>query len=252
MNEDDPFISFPPGALGDAPVRVPVLWDHPAACALNKPRHLPAFQDSRLGGGPRALLPGIQKRAAAGAAQFLRFGLTSPSLLNLLDREASGILLCAKTPEARADLKNRMGSLAFTFRYHFLAEGAGGESELRCELPLAVHRAKPVALVSHQTGKKTFTLFRRLQQFGPFSLWESESPYDRYHQVRLHAAEAGLRLLGEDTYSRSADKGEEASLYGGLCLHLFSLRFPLDEAEREVEAPHPAALTRLLRRLETV
>src|SRR5690606_28400641 len=143
---ESPFISFPPGFIADEPVRVPILHDCPEFCVFNKPAGIAAFQDSRLGGGPRSLLPAIQKRASRGAQQFLKFGLETPFPVNLLDREASGILVGAKTAEAKAILKNAMGSDGFVFRYRFWAEGAEGEDELECDLPLAVHRSEYRAL----------------------------------------------------------------------------------------------------------
>lgn len=216
---------------------------------MNKPRALPAFQDSRLGGGAGALVPLIIKAAAAGGAQFLRLGLGHCSLINLLDREASGIILLAKTAEARADLKNQMGSMAFSFRYHFLAETAGVDSEqLSCDLPLAIHHTKPLALISHKTGKKAETKFRRLQDFGALALWESESPYDRFHQVRVHAVEVGLRMVGEGLY-RAPGRGESSPPSPELCLHLARLQFRLGGEDQEVTAPYPVAFDNLLRRL---
>jgi 23S rRNA-/tRNA-specific pseudouridylate synthase len=247
VTEETPFISFPPGALGPGAVRLPLLWDSPSACAFNKPRGLPAFQDSRLGGGPGSLLPEIAKRAAEGGQQFLNLGLQTPSLINLLDREASGIIVLARTAEAKATLRNAMGSMAFSFHYHFLAEGGAGPDELHCDLPLAIHRTAPRALVSHQTGKKTSTGFRRLQNFGNVSLWESNSHYDRFHQVRLHAMEVGLTVVGETLYGKAT--AATSSLYGSLCLHLARMRFADDAGEVELEAPYPGALKNLLRRL---
>jgi len=172
-------------------------------------------------------------------------------MVNLLDREASGVMLVAKTAAARAFLKNEMGSLAFRFNYRFLATETDvrDDGELLSDLPLAIHHTKPLALVSHKTGKKTVTQFRRLERFGEVALWESESPYDRFHQVRVHAAEVGLRLLGEEIYGWGTKSGSHG-LYGGLCLHLARLDFVCHGEKLSVEAPYPGPLVNLLRRLE--
>ena len=234
------FISFPPSSVTDGPLRVPLLWNTEAAFALHKPRRIPGFQDSRVGGGPRSILPEIQKQVAAGASQFIDLGFETPFLLNLLDREASGVLLCAKNAAARTELKNSMGSMAFRFHYHFLAEGTEGPDELECGLPVAIHRAKYCALVSSKTGKKALTRFRRQRQVGKFSLWESESAYDRFHQVRLHAMEVGLQILGETIYSVSGE--ESATDDENFHLHLARLHFPYQGETVEVSAPYPGAM----------
>ncbi len=253
MSQETPFISFPPGFIADEPVRVPILLNEPEFCAFDKPAGIAAFQDSRIGGGPRALLPAIRDRAAKGAAQFVECGLQTPYPVNLLDREVSGVLLCAKTAEAKAFLKNAMGSDGFTFRYRFLAEGEEGESELECDLPLAVHRSEYRALVTHSAGKKTATRFRRLENFGAVSLWESESVFDRFHQVRLHAAESGLRMLGETIYlgKKQFGGGVSGGKSGDLALHLGRLEIRLPDREVAVEAPEPTKIRDRISRLRS-
>lgn len=251
MKPDEVFLTFPPGALGEAPVRIPVLWNDGCLLALNKPPGVPAFQDSRLGGGARSLLATINDRAKAGQPQFQRLDIRSLAAVNLLDRDLSGIVLYAKSPEAKGNFKNAMGSLHFSFRYRFLAQADEGAEERFCELPLAVHNRESRTLISHQTGKKTFTRFRCLQDLGRWRLWESESPYDRFHQVRLHAFEAGLRILNETVYPAGAASAIDTGTrrYDGLALHLFAIRLPLGDHSIELEAPYPAPLATLLKRL---
>lgn len=234
------FISFPPASVTDGPLRVPLLWNTENAFALSKPRRIPGFQDSRVGGGPRSILPEIQKRGAVADGQFVELGLETPFLLNLLDREASGILLCAKNAPAKIELKNSMGSLLFHFHYHFLAVGTDGPDELECALQVATHRAKYQALISNQTGKKTVTQFRRLQKIGKLSLWESDSPFDRFHQVRLHAMEVGLKLSGDTIYHFQGER--PAASDEDFHFHLARLQFPYQGETIEVKAPYPGAM----------
>jgi 23S rRNA pseudouridine955/2504/2580 synthase len=256
--EEQSYLTFPQGALADQPVRIPVLWDSGDALALAKPAGIPAFQDTRMGGGPRSLLVEINNRAAAGATEFDERGGRGLYSVNLLEREASGIVLYAKTAEARAALKNAMGSSRFVFRYRFLSAANPAADDVSCDLPVAIHREKPLALVSHRTGKKTQTLFRCLQRFAGVSLWESESAYDRFHQIRLHAAEAGLPVLGDGIYREGRRALEAAPAAAekkglpedGLFLHLFGLRFPVGESWVEVEAPYPRRWQVLLKKLE--
>lgn len=248
MSAGNSYISLPPGAVTEGALRLPLLWNGESGLALNKPPGLPAFQDTRVGGGPRSILTELNRRAEAGATQLERLQIQTLFALNLLDREASGILLCAKSHEARASLKNAMGSSRFSFRYHFLTASDLKETELSCDLPVAVHRQKPLALISHRTGKKASTVFRRLEDLGAYSLWESESAYDRFHQVRLHAAEVGVPVLGDSIYAnqgrtsvekRSSRAGAKTVAEKGLFLHLYAVRFPLGEDWVEVEAPYP-------------
>lgn len=247
MNADRRSISFPPRSIADEPLRLTLLWNTDAGLALNKHAGLAAFQDSRLGGGPRSILNEIVRRTEAGASQFQRLGIERLSAINLLDREASGVLLMAKTHEAKAELKNAMGSSQFSFRYRFLSAGKVESDELECDLPVAVHRRKPLALISHRTGKKASTVFRRIEDFGACSLWESDSSYDRYHQVRLHAQEVGIPLVADPIYQAKEEPRPVAGIARPI-LHLHSLRFPLDGEAVTIEAPYPRALRAVLKR----
>lgn len=261
MSADQTYISFPPGSLADEPLRLSLLWDSESGLALNKPPGLSAFQDTRLGGGPRSILSVLNTRAANGVAQFERLGIESLLLVNVLDRDASGVLLFAKNQEARSVLKNAMGSSQFSFRYRFLSAAKRDEEELSCDLPVAVHRDKPVALISHRTGKKASTTFRRLEDFGTCALWEAESAYDRFHQIRLHAAEVGVTVMNDPLYShigglhvvpavgKSGGASGKPQLGAGFYLHLFAVRFPLGDAWIELEAPYPNALRMFLKKL---
>ncbi len=237
------FVSFPPGQVSDGPVRLPVLWNGEAGLALEKPAGIAVFQDSRLGGGPRSIVTSVNKRVAEGAGQFERLGVEALSVINHLATDASGIVLFAKNARGRAELKNAMGSLQFSFVYQFLSDGERDEDEVTCELPVAVHRVEPKALVSRKTGKKTVTRFRRVQRFENVSLWESASPYDRFHQVRLHAAEAGIAICGDPVYSSTGEHRQRPTL--PFFLHLHRLHFP----GAALMAPHPAGMKKVLRTL---
>lgn len=256
MSEDATFLSFPPRAVTDDPLRISVLWNSDVGIVLDKPPGIPVFQDSRLGGGAGSLLSAIREKAAVDGSQFDRLGLRSLAVVNQLARENSGAVLYTKNREGKAALKNAMGSSLFTFRYRFLSAGIIEGDEAVCDLPVAIHREKPLALVSHTTGKKATTRFRRLEVLDGCSLWESESAYDRFHQVRLHAAEVGVPIAGDEIYTnigkrRGANAGSTVdSALGGepFFLHLFSLRFPVGDQWVEVEAPYPRDLELLLRK----
>jgi len=256
MSAEPTYISFPPGALSDEPLRIAMLWDAKLGLALNKPPLLPAFQDTRIGGGPRSILSVLNQRAASGVPQFEKMGIESLYLVNVLDRDASGVLLFAKSVQGKALLKNAMGSSQFTFRYRFLTAAKPEGETLVCDLPVAVHRAKPVALISHRTGKKATTIFRRLEDFGSCALWEAESAYDRFHQIRLHAFEVGLPLLNDPLYGKDEAPATpvrpvvgKPQLGHGFYLHLFSVSFPLDGELVSVEANYPGNFRMFLKKL---
>lgn len=250
------WISFPPGALADEPVRLTLAANAPDWFAVNKPAGLNAFSDSRAGGGPRCIVQAVRDRIGQG--RFAELGLCGIWPVNLPERDLSGVFLCAKSEAERTRLKNALGSLQIRFQYHFLAEGGGEAGELECNLPLAFHHADMRSFVTHRSGKKTVTRFRCLERNGRWSLWESESGYDRFHQVRVHAAECGLAICGETAYEPPATgrrKGRPVRSIPGdvrhqgppLALHLRRLLFPDSSGEiTAVEADYPPTLRAMM------
>lgn len=251
------YISFPPVSIGVDSLRIPLLANTERYFVLNKPADVNAFQEKRLGGGGRGIVGAICSRASGGAGQFERLGIPAAWPINFPSREVSGIFLCAKTAEARAGLKNEMGSGRFRFVYHIVADEAPAEETLTCELPLASHAAEAFSYVSRKSGKKTSTTFRKLQQWPKHSLWETASPFDRVHQVRVHASESGVRIAGETVYRPGLRRPppKMPSLSGRaprsrLCLHLVRLTFSFPGEEPiEMEAPYPPWFRDLLRRV---
>ncbi len=111
-------------------------------------------------------------------------------------------------------LREEYGSDRWTLRFRLLARGAPDRRELVCDLPVAVHRSEPRSLVSRRTGRKASTVFRRLLDGPGLSLWEARTSFLRPDQIRLHAAESGIRIAGESVYARE-DPVSRSDLPGG-------------------------------------
>ena len=132
-----------------------------------------------------------------------------------------------------------------------------------------MHEQRPVWLVSHRFGKKAKTSFTLLASGGDFQLWSAKANTVRPHQIRLHAAEAGLDVVGEWIYSKtpyvflSKLKGEyklskdsqEKALYPHLAIHLSSVKFNGKDFGRDdvgevfAKSPLPKGFSVMLKKL---
>jgi len=180
-----------------------------------------------------------------------------------LDAELSGALIFAKDEDSEGFLKNAAGSGLLRYRFHLLARTDASQRELSCDLPLAKHFSERRMLVSHKTGKKCETRFSFVRSFGAYGLWEAETSTLRTHQVRVHAAECGLSVVGEKRYGMVEDVllsrlkkdyrpggGRERPLNQGVCIHLLEVAFKTPEDELEtIRSPLPRKFETLLRRL---
>lgn len=255
-------LTFAPGELGPEPLRVPVLRLEPAWFALDKPAGVAAAPDLFRPRGTD-LVRAVRQQLRVGKRQLAALGVSGIHRINDLDTEVGGVLLCAQN-EAEADrLRNALGSGLVEFVYRLVARGPGPENAVVCDLPLVADPRENRMAVSHARGRKCATSFRLLRRFRGFSEWEATTVYDRWHQVRLHAFETGLPLVGDRLYGgdtplllselkrRYRSHGEEAPLHPGPVLHLARMSFPGADGSRvTVESPAPKRFAVVLSRLE--
>lgn len=263
MSRDQNFISFPPGYLGSQPLKFPLLVNNERMFGLNKPAGISCFQHEWTLGKPDISMA-LRRELISRKPQLERLGVEGLFRAFNLDMEASGLLLYAKNEENEQLLKNAAGSDQLVYRFHLLASAETDQKEFSCDLPLAKHFHDRRMVVSHKTGKKSETRFRFLRPFGQYQLWEAECTELRLHQVRVHAAERGLSIVGEDLYSDGGQvylsrlkkgympsRGRENPIYAHLCLHLLEVEFRIPEVEiAPVVAPLPGRFETLLKRLD--
>ena len=129
---------------------------------------------------------------------------------------------------------------------------------------MAFHSNGKRMVVSHRTGKKCQSRFRFLRPYGPYGLWEAETSDLRPHHIRVHAAELGLKIVGEDLYARGdrvylsqikrdyrPGGQEESPIYDGLCVHLVSVYLEIPGRELSpIQAPLPKGFQILLKALD--
>ncbi|MEO0796457.1 MAG: hypothetical protein AAFX93_14905 [Verrucomicrobiota bacterium] len=193
-------IGFPPPLLGPEPVRLPAATVGEGLLAIALPGGILSdanpFYPDRL-----SLVAGLKAQIAKGKPELVRLGMEIALSINLVEAEVSGVSLVGCTREAVAHWRNVYGSQQLKFSYEFVAQVAHGqEDSYLCDLPVARHSYEQRMLVSHKSGKKSETCFERIGECGDYALWRATTTLPRWHQVRLHAMECGLKIPGEGLY----------------------------------------------------
>ena len=95
-----------------------------------------------------------------------------------------------------------------------------------------------------KSGKSAVTHFKVLERFGDYTLLEVKIETGRTHQIRVHLAEIGYPVVGDEVYSNGKNKWN----IQGQCLHAKSLRFkhPIIGKEMFIEAPLPEYFEELI------
>jgi 23S rRNA pseudouridine1911/1915/1917 synthase len=191
--------------------------------------------------------------------------LPTPQLIYSLDSELSGIVLLAKDQKICATLRNMLGSDQILFYFFLIAQTISNlEDEIVCDLPIARHRSSNYMLISHTTGKKAVTKFKKIEIIKSYTLWSAETKFLRRHQIRLHAHEIGIPILGENYYRQVPipllsdlkknvklnRKGIPSSLYNSICIHLSQIVFPWESKHISMKASLPSKLDSMLKIIE--
>ncbi|HEY1266830.1 MAG TPA: RluA family pseudouridine synthase [Candidatus Binatia bacterium] len=162
-------------------------------------------------------------------------------IVHRLDRETSGILLFAKTAEAKLALQSQWK----TTEKKYLAVVHG-----RCERQsetitnyLAENKAHFVYSTSDtKNGKLSQTGYKVLKEASGLTLLEVRLLTGRKHQIRVHLADIGHAVVGDQKY------GKEDRAHTRLALHALSLSFkhPFSGKQIAFETEVPAYLIQLV------
>jgi RluA family pseudouridine synthase len=220
-----------------------VLFEDEWLLAVDKPPGIPTHEtaDPR-----RPHLVGLLQRFLAGRtggdalSATVRLGVHQR-----LDRDTSGVILFSKDPAADASLAKQFAARAVEKTYHALTSRP---ERLPGERWSAV---RPVGPRGEGPAGEARTDFRRLETMRRGLLVEARPRTGRKHQIRVHLAESGLPILGDDRYGRAA--ASRAPKAPRLMLHAsrLELRHPLSGAPLVIESPWPSDFVQVLAALRS-
>jgi 23S rRNA pseudouridine1911/1915/1917 synthase len=158
-------------------------------------------------------------------------------IVHRLDREASGLLVFAKTVEAKEQLQNQFKDHSAGRVYTAVAEGRVLPEQFTIRSLLTENAAFRVySTANSRTGKPAVTHVRVLKSNARTSLLEVRLETGRKHQIRVHLAERGHPIVGDKVY------GSRSNFLGRLGLHGTHLEFehPRSRVRLKFDSPYPA------------
>ena len=163
-------------------------------------------------------------------------------IVHRLDRETSGVLLFAKSEAAKFRLQDQWP--ATQKKYVAVAHGTFEKTSETIETYLAENRAHVVYSTSDaRRGRLSTTSYRVLEQTKRFALLEIDLLTGRKHQIRVHLADIGHPVVGDEKY------GRDGRGHTRLALHAKSIAFthPFDGERLTIETPLPPTFRVLMR-----
>ena len=211
---------------------IPILHEDRSVIAVDKP---PGWMLAPVAwqNTSRNLQAAIESSIAARDFWARSRGLKFLRHVHRLDADTSGVLLFAKSPGAVKRFFELFESRAMEKTYLAVVFGAPKQKQWRCELKLAPDKKRFRKMkVDARFGKESQTHFQLLETRGKYSLVEAKPITGRTHQIRVHLAEAGLPIVGDELYGK---------LEGDLPLGLRAVRLqyadPFTKKRVDIHAP---------------
>jgi 23S rRNA pseudouridine1911/1915/1917 synthase len=157
-------------------------------------------------------------------------------IVHRLDREASGLLVFAKTPEAKEHLQDQFKDHSAGREYVALVEGQAAPQSFTIRSHLAENAAHRVySTPTSSRGKLAVTHIRVVRIARGMSRLAVRLETGRKHQIRVHLADRGHPILGDKIY------GGRSNPIGRLALHGAALEFrhPRTGERLRFDAPPP-------------
>ena len=176
-------------------------------------------------------------------------------VVHRLDRETSGLLVFAKSPELQEYMRTYWRQLVTKRSYVALVEGKLEKNEgkitswLTEDSRTALVSSSPVdnggqlAITNYKVLKESALQTDEADLKTEYSLVELNLETGRTNQIRVHMASMGHPVVGDRKYG----SGNESSPIDRLCLHARVLEFihPMTEKKVRFEAPMPKEFARI-------
>ena len=173
-------------------------------------------------------------------------GEIRPGIVHRLDRDTSGVMVCAKNDKAHVNLAEQIRTKTAHRVYLAIVNGNIKEEAGIIKGDIGRHPIdrKKMAIVK-ENGKPAVTHFKVLERFGDYTLVECKLETGRTHQIRVHMASIGHPLVNDPKYG--SKKASPFAIKGqALHSHELTLTHPTTGEEMHFTAPLPDDMQKIL------
>jgi 23S rRNA pseudouridine1911/1915/1917 synthase len=167
-----------------------------------------------------------------------------PGIVHRLDRDTSGLMVVARSPEAHRRLQELVQERELTREYAALVVGRPRSHRGTIEAPIGRDRRDAMRhSLDTDTPRDAVTHFEVEELLPRHALLRVRLETGRTHQIRVHLAAVDLPVAGDPVYGRAGELG-----LGRQFLHAARLAFPhpVTGAPIEVSSPLPPELENAL------
>ena len=229
-------------------IPVDIIYEDDDIIVVNKPKGLVVHPAN---GNPDGTLVNaimaICKDSLSGIGGEIR-----PGIVHRLDKDTSGLLIVAKNDKAHIKMSEQIKNREVNKTYIALVRGQVPEDEATINMPIGRSTKDRKKMAVTKSGKEAVTHFKVLDRYvtsnGSYTLLEIKIDTGRTHQIRVHLAQIGFPVIGDEVYSN----GKNEFGIKGQALHAKKLEFkhPITGKEMKLEAPLPIYFQNVINELK--
>lgn len=207
-----------------------IVYEDENILLVNKPAGLVVHEDES--GTPNTLIAQVQAYLyQQGEYRPDEEQTFAPALCNRIDRNTSGIVICAKNAETLRIMNQKIKDRELIKLYLCLAFGRMEKKSDILEGYLSKDERTKTVTVTNKRAPNTKQIRTKYTVLGykdGISLLEIDLLTGRTHQIRAHLAHIGHPLVGDGKYGSNADNKRVQRKYQALCSYKLTFKFLTD------------------------
>lgn len=216
--------------------RIKIVYEDDDIIVVNKGYGLLSVStDSKRDGTAYSILRDYVKRVDPRQKLFI---------VHRLDQHTSGLMMFAKTAEAKETMQHNWNNMVLERRYVAVVEGGAPDPSEGIVRSRLAENAEHVVYVTDdaEAGREAVTEYRTLAARGNYALVELQLATGRKNQIRVHMQQIGHPIAGDRKY------GAATAPIRRLALHARTLRFvhPRTRRDMNFSTPVPASFKSLV------
>ena len=216
--------------------RIKIVYEDDDIIVVNKGYGLLSVgTDSKRDGTAYSILRDYVKRVDPRQKLFI---------VHRLDQHTSGLMMFAKTAEAKETMQHNWNNMVLERRYVAVVEGGAPDPSEGIVRSRLAENAEHVVYVTDdaEAGREAVTEYRTLAARGNYALVELQLATGRKNQRRVHMQQIGHPIAGDRKY------GAATAPIRRLALHARTLRFvhPRTRRDMNFSTPVPASFKSLV------
>jgi 23S rRNA pseudouridine1911/1915/1917 synthase len=250
----------PPTKMEIEPENIPldIVYEDDLMVVINKPAGMIVHPARGNWGGTlvNALAFHFQKLSGVN-------GPERPGIVHRLDRDTTGVILVAKDDRAHAQMARQWENRRVKKEYLAIVEGTPNCDADVIDKPIGHHpKVREKMAIDLISGREAVTRYQVDRRYRGYALVTCKPLTGRTHQIRIHLASVGLKVLADAAYSSRSQltladltgKPEDAAqlLITRQALHARRLTIwhPMTGKQITFEAPIPEDMRRTIAALE--